>query len=201
MLADPLENADRIAQLKRYAAVHNPQGILNRGVDKPDKLRPVKPRHVSIPTGRPDSPVDDVDKLCIGSPIQTTNKPPSFSSGSAWKDKNDIDKLPSTYRKGVAAGIVKMFIKNNEVIGTVEKPLYTSLSDGRGHVDDLTDKDPFIVQSLLKSPIKLSNDEITIGLPNITLGDKKRRDKHKGESNVTLPTSSRVEATVDSRVS
>ena len=205
MLADPLENADRIAQLKRYAAVHNPQTVINRGGEKPEKLRPVKPRHVSIPTGRPDSPVDDMEKLCIGSPTHSNQKTPGFSSGSAWRDKTDFDKLPLTYRKGVTAGIVKMYIKNNEVIGTVEKPLYTSLSDGRGHVEDLNDKDPFTVQSLLKGPIQLSNEEVSLELPEITVGatrnDRKRRDKHKGENNVNLQRGSRVEAAVDSRVS
>lgn len=196
-----MENADRIAQLKRYAAMHNPHAMTSRG--GADKLRPVKARHVSIPAGRTDSPNEEADKLCIGnSQLQGINKP-SFSSGSAWRDKSDFDRLPN--RKGVHAGIVKMYIKNNELVGAVEKPLYTSISDGSGHIDDFGVKDPLVVQSLLKSPVKLSSDEMNLGFPSIAspganVSNKKRRDKHKIEGSVSLPASSRIETAVDSRV-
>ena len=201
MLADPMENTDRIAQLKRYAAMHNPQAMSTRG--NTEKLRPMKARHVSIPTGRADSPVEEAGKLCIGnrSPLQGSNKP-SFSSGSGWKDRNDLDRLQN--KKGVHAGIVKMYIKNNEVVGAVEKPLYTSISDGSGHIEDFSVKDPFVVQSLLKNPMTLSEDDINTGFPDIGISatkGSKRRDKRKVDGTVSLPVTSRVEAAVDSRVS
>ncbi|XP_052792899.1 uncharacterized protein LOC128226856 isoform X2 [Mya arenaria] len=140
------EQADRLAQLRRYAATHNPQ-VSSR--PSPDRLRPIKNRQVSIPGGRAESPGDERGQLFVGKSGGGTSKDKSgFSSGSLWKERDDMDRLGQ--RKIAAAGIVKMYLTRNEVVGTMDNPLYTSLSDGRGHSDPLLDSDSLTVQPLMK---------------------------------------------------
>ncbi|XP_052270574.1 uncharacterized protein LOC127871561 isoform X2 [Dreissena polymorpha] len=158
---DVTEPLDRLTQLRRYAAIHNPQ---TSSRTPPDRLRPIKNRQVSIPGGRAESPGDDKEQLFIGA---SAGKP-LFSSGSGWKDKSDMEKMVP--RKMAAAGIVKMYISNNELIGTVENPLYSNLSDGRGHSDSLLDSDSLMIQPLMKktiAPPEKPVRSIGIELPSI----------------------------------
>lgn len=162
---DSNDPADRMSQLKRYAATHNPQST---GKATSEKLRPIKNRHVSIPGIRAESPDDERDQLYISGMLGPKDKP-LFSSGSTWRDRNDLDKLAP--RKIAAAGIVKMYIGNHELIGnTMKNPLYTTISDGRGHSDSLTDSDTLIVQPLLKRTKRGSSDSTSLELPNIAIG-------------------------------
>lgn len=148
---DPIDPSDRVAQLRRYAATHNPHTAAKV---LPEKLKPIKHRHVSIPGAghgtQTDAATDEKDLLFIGGPLGHKDKP-AFSSGSTWKDRSDVDRLVP--RKLPAAGIVKMYLSNSEVVSTVENPLYTTLSDGRGHSDSVMDSDSLIVQPLLKKRI------------------------------------------------
>lgn len=116
-----------------------------------------------------------MDSLFIGGTFGAKKKP-TFSSGSTWRDRTDLERLPP--RKMPTAGIVKMYLSNNELVGTVENPLYSSLSDGRGHSDSLMDNDTLIVQPLLKKKlckqelpalaVDNSNSKVTATLTTIT---------------------------------
>ncbi|KAL4228163.1 Ultraviolet-B receptor uvr8 [Mactra antiquata] len=160
---DSNDPSDRLSQLRRYAAIHNPQA----SGKSPEKLRPIKNRHVSIPGIRSDSPDEDRDQLCIGGVLNPKEKP-VFSSGSTWKDRGDLERLAP--RKLAGAGIVKMHIGNHELVGTVSnQPMYTAMSDGRGHSDPLTDGDTLIVQPLLKKSKRGSGDTVSMELPSIAI--------------------------------
>ncbi|XP_060563463.1 X-linked retinitis pigmentosa GTPase regulator-like isoform X2 [Ruditapes philippinarum] len=205
---DTNDQSDRLAQLRRYAAIHNPG--TTSGKTNMEKLRPIKPRHVSIPGVRAESPDEEKDQLCIGGAVNPKEKP-VFSSGSTWRDRNDLDRLAP--RKMAAAGIVKMYIGNHDLVGSMENPLYTSISDGRGHSDPILDSDTFIVQPLLKKKVKHSEESININLPNIAINRTPRggvtRSKltetpmcNDGEElDLTLTNTSRTDKMIGTRVS
>ncbi|XP_045216677.2 bifunctional serine/threonine-protein kinase/NEDD4-like E3 ubiquitin-protein ligase isoform X2 [Mercenaria mercenaria] len=206
----PVDNndpADRLAQLRRYAAIHNPTSSSGKG--SIEKLRPIKNRHVSIPGVRAESPDDEKDQLCIGGALNPKDKP-VFSSGSTWRDRTDLDRLAQ--RKMAAAGIVKMYIGNHELVGTVENPLYTSISDGRGHSDPI-DSDTLIVQPLLKKRVKHSEESINLELPSIAINQTPRHGTERTklaennlcneseELDLTLTNTSRTDKMIGTRVS
>ena len=186
--------------------MHNPQ--VNSGRTGGEKLKPIKVRHVSIPAGRADSPVDDIENLCIGAPAPlSTNK---LSGSQTWRDRSDCDPPPP---RKVAAGIVRMYITNNELLGSVENPLYSSLSDGRGNAGSLMDDDTLIVQPLLKKKLKLPDDTPTgIELPKIANPPNidslsKLKPKHplngleNEELDISIDETPRNDSGLDSRVS
>lgn len=166
MHGDPNEPADRLAQLKRYAATHNPQ-VSSR--TQPDRLKPIKGRHVSIPGGRTDGGGEEMDKLFVGTAADDGAKDKtSMGHGILWKEKGSLEWMGP--RRMAAAGIVKMYINKGELVGTMENPLYTNLSDGRGHSDSLTDADSLMVQPLLKKKVSQPERPVkTLGieLPSI----------------------------------
>ena len=88
---------------------------------------------------------DDRDMLFISGPSGGKEKP-AFSSGSTWRDRTDIDRLPAQ-KKLPAAGIVKMYLGGSDLVGTVDNSLYATLSD------NLLDSDSLIVQPLLKKTL------------------------------------------------
>lgn len=144
---DGVESTDRLAQLRRYAAIHNPHTS-----SKPplEKLKPLKHRQVSIPGGHGESSRENKDMLFIGGPLGAKEKP-AFTSEATERDRADLERLPP--RKLNAAGIVKMYLNKSDIVGAVENPLYTTLSDGRGHTSSIMDSDSLIVQPLLKKNI------------------------------------------------
>lgn len=107
-----------------------------------------------------------------------------------------------------AAGIVKMYIGSHELVGTVENPLYTTISDGRGHSDPL-DSDTLIVQPLLKRAIKCPEESVSLELPNISVnqtpGGGQSRTKlienDSEELDLTLTNTARTEKMIGTRVS
>lgn len=200
--------SDRLDQLRRYAAIHNPTAT--SGKSNLEKLRPIKSRHVSIPGVRAESPDEEKEQLCIGGALNPKDKP-VFSSGSTWRDRNDLDRLAP--RKMAAAGIVKMYIGNHDLVGSMENPLYTSISDGRGHSDPILDNETFIVQPLLKKKVNHSEESININLPNIAINRTPRgvvnRPKlpendvcnNNEELDFTLTNTSRTDKMIGTRVS
>lgn len=204
-MSDGYDPADRLAQLRRYAATHNPASSPWKGAA--DKLNPIKNRHVSIPGVRVDSPDDEKGQLCIGGPLNLRDKP-VFSSGSAWRDRtSEMDRLP--HRRMAAAGIVKMYISSHDMIGPVKCPLYTSLSDGRGHSEPLDEGETLIGQSLLKKKVKRSEEYSSLELPSIAITQTAAERSHKTklteinseELDLTLTNTSRTEKLMDTRVS
>lgn len=201
---DSNDSPDRLAQLRRYAAIHNPfTGKAG------EKLKPLQPRHVSIPGGRAESPDEDKEQLFIGGVLNSKDKP-VFSSGSTWRDRADADRLAS--RKMAAAGIVKMYVGNHELVGTVENPLYTSLSDGRGHSDALGENDTLIVQPLLKKKVKTKEVSTSLELPNLAINQMAAENRNLGgieeehfkeneELDSSLTNHSRTDKMIGTRVS
>lgn len=206
-----------MTQLRRYAATHNPS--IGSSVKPPlggEKLKPIKTRQVSIPTGRPDSPkAEDIDKLYVGGP----NAPPPQRKGAAgltWNDRSDFERIPGG-RKMAAAGIVKMYLSNSDVVGSIEHSLYSSINDRSNQGDPILEGDPFIVQSLLKSKLKTPNidsepssegvDLPKIATKNTSDGANERKERFRekmcignDDLDLSITNASKMEH-VDSRVS